>query len=183
MRTPIDNIWDTPTARDIARVVAGNGRCGPAVAVWVAAVWNDGRGRVYDPLARVRHYTDGARYFHGRCDGRWSLAEIVKEESRGDLRLSSTTDFSHSTIDLEEYDDPVIIRQLSPRKGLHYTALYHSTVMSAKHWYEFDKTKVRRQDNEELVEPSGGAPGLQATDYWRHPGSSFSMGAQQVVRA
>ena len=184
------NIWETQHAKDLAREIANTGGipCGPAVGVWVAAVWNHHKGRTsYDAVARVKAHSDGARYLRGgRINGRISVDEIIRRESNRELRLSTSTDFRYSVIHskLEKYDNPVIIRQWGPVEGktsVHYVALYKS-YLDRRAWYERDKIKFYWQDNGVYGTLNGGNPGLYKTGYWNYSFSVFPWGAARVVR-
>ena len=107
--------------------------CGPAAAGWIAAVWNQAKGRPYD-LGRLKDkklFPDGPRMFHGRIPGfQLSLDDLLQRETQGELKLAHETYFRVDTIHhlLKDHELPVIIRLQGRnlKNGLHYMAVYRS---------------------------------------------------------
>lgn len=184
------DLWDTRRAKKIAREIAeqstGN-NCGPAVVVWIAAVWNLHKGRSYDYVGRLTNkslFPDGPRRFTGSAPGfQSSLNAILKRETNNELKLTATY-FRYSTIHkrLERYDNPIIIRMWGFEflDGLHYTALYKTRYRKRR--FRVDKIKFYWMDNGNYGRRNGGNPGLYGTG-WRNVGINvFPAGAKRVKR-
>jgi hypothetical protein len=146
--------WNSAFAIDAARKISSLSSvyCGPATAGWIAAVWNQSKGRQYD-LSRLKDkklFPDGPRMFHGRIPGfQLSLDDLLLRESNGELMLSRHMYYRIDTIHqvLAENELPVVIRLRGPdiRSGLHYVVVYRSELFaeSGGHYtYE-----MYRQDN------------------------------------
>jgi hypothetical protein len=189
----IANKWDTAQsktiAKDIADIAGQNGLyCGPAVVIWIAAVWNLSKGRSYDYKARARDLTrfpDGPRRFFGSGPGfQRSLNDILKQETNNELKLAGTTYWRYSTIHktLEKYDMPIIIRMLAPNflDGLHYTTLYKTYYKERS--LAVDKIKFYWQDNGVYGRRNGGNPGLYGTSYRNVGYNIFPAGAKRVTK-
>jgi len=183
------NLWDTTRAKQIAREIANiGGYCGPAVVVWIAAVWNLHQGRNYDYENRLKNkslFPDGPRRFFGRGPGfERSLNDILKRETNNELRLAGATYYRYSTIHkrLEDYDMPIIIRMLSPSftDGLHYTALYKS-YKQERQW-QVDRIKFYWMDNGVYGRRNSGNPGLYVTGYRNVGYNVFTFGTKLVRR-
>ncbi len=187
MSTAVASVWDSAHAKELAQAVADNtGFCGPAVVVWIAAVWNHSRGRSqYDPIARVLNqqlFPPGPRQFFGRIAGyQESLDTILRRETNGELRLGQSTFYKYSTIhgELGQYQKPLIVRMYPDEVGLHYVTLYRSEKRIVKRGP--DRIRFYWQDNGTYGERDGGNDGLYATE-WRNVGENrFNWGAKRVV--
>ena len=127
--------WNSAFAIEAARQISSMSSvyCGPATAGWIAAVWNQSKGRPYD-LGRLKDkklFPDGPRMFHGRIPGfELSLNDLLQRETNGELKLAHEFFFRVDAIHrlLEERGLPVIIRVKGPnvRNGLHYLVAYRS---------------------------------------------------------
>jgi hypothetical protein len=127
--------WNSAFAIDAARQISSMSSvyCGPATAAWIAAVWNQSKGRTYD-LGRLKDkklFPDGPRMFHGRIPGfQLSLDDLLLRETQGELKLAHEIYFRVDTIHclLEDHKLPVIIRLKGPniKNGLHYVVAYRS---------------------------------------------------------
>ena len=141
--------WNSAFAVDAARQISSMSSiyCGPATAVWIAAVWNHSKGKSYD-INRLKDKTlfpDGPRMYHGRIPGfESSLNELLLRESNGELMLSRDLYFRVDAIHqlLAKSELPVIIRLRGHniRNGLHYVVAYRSDLCA-------DRYEVYRQDN------------------------------------
>ena len=128
--------WCSPFALSLAnRIASGTGvYCGPASIAWIAAVWNDMKGRPYDIFERLNNkklFPDGPRDFHHDIPGfQMNLSDLLRRETRNELKLDPRLYFAHSTIHtlLGSSAMPFIIRMPSPRikDGLHYVTLFRS---------------------------------------------------------
>jgi hypothetical protein len=127
--------WNSEFAFAVARQISSMSSvyCGPATAVWIAAVWNQSKGRPYDPgrLNDKKLFPDGPRMFHGRFPGfQLSLNDLLLRETAGELKIARTTHFRVDTIHrlLKDHEMPVIIRLKGPniKNGLHYMVAYRS---------------------------------------------------------
>ena len=146
--------WNTEFAFAAARQISfmSSVYCGPATAVWIAAVWNQLKGRPYDldRLNDKKLFPDGPRMFHGRIPGfQLSLNDLLLRETNGELKIAHETYFRVDTIHrlLEDHELPVIIRLKGPniKNGLHYMVAYRSDIHE-----EGDKKKniqLYSQDN------------------------------------
>lgn len=192
MSTSTANLWNTPRAEAIASEIAGyGGYCGPAVVVWIAAVWNEARGITYSYMSRLTNkslFPDGPRDFTGMSDlpgFQVSLKTILERETGNALSLSDDTSYRYGTIhdELERYDMPIIIRMKASefRDGLHYVTLYKSTKDGRS--LKTDRIKFCWQDNGYYGRKDDGNPGLHVTG-WRNVGTtgSFKFGSKRVVQ-
>lgn len=184
----IANLWDTPRSKDIAREIverhSGTLYCGPACVVWIAAVWNEHKGRTYDYIDRANSISGGPRTFTTKF-GKKGLSELLKQETNGDLKLGRNTFYKYGTIHrlLERYDKPFIIRMMGPSfiDQIHYVSLYKS-----RKWiidWGFDKIKFYWQDNGTYGKKNGGNPGLYGTGKRKVGESVFTFGTKRVVYA
>lgn len=182
----IANLWNTRKSKQIAREIANiGGYCGPAVVVWIAAVWNLSKGRNYDYKNRLCLLPDGPRRFFGRGPGfQRSLNDILKRETNNELKLKGTTYWRYSTIHkrLEDYDMPIIIRMFSPSfiDGLHYTALYKSRYWERR--WRVDKIKFYWMDNGVYGRRNAGNPGLYGTGRRNVGYNVFPFGTKRVQK-
>ena len=107
--------WNSAFAFDAARQISSMSSvyCGPATAGWIAAVWNQSKGRQYD-LSRIKDkklFPDGPRIFHGRIPVfQLSLDDILLRETQGELKLAHETYFRVDTIHrlLKDHELPVL---------------------------------------------------------------------------
>ena len=202
----IASLWDTSAAKKIAWELADIGSyCGPAVVVWIAAIWNlHKKNRSYDYASVLRdrdRFPDGPRNFDGNGPGdlswlglgddlRWQkgLSEVLQRETRGDLKLGSNTFYGYGEIhrELKEHEMPVVIRMKGPNftDSLHYVCLYKSEKKKISGGR--DEIQFRWQDNGfygRTSDPDNN-PGLHKTG-WRKIGltGSFKLGAKRVVLA
>jgi len=128
--------WCSPFALSVAnRIAARTGiYCGPASIAWIAAVWNDVKGRPYDALGRLSNKTlfpNGPRDFHHDIPGfQMNLSDLLRRETHDELKLDSRLYFTYSAIHsvLGSSSMPFIIRMPSPKikDGLHYVTLFRS---------------------------------------------------------
>lgn len=181
----IANKWDTTRSKQIATDIA-NIRglyCGPAVVVWIAAVWNEDKGKPYDYVREANALADGPRFFHGNWGSRKSLNVLLSRATDGQLKLKNKTYFSKSLIYklLEDYDNPFILRLQAPRfiDGLHYTSIYKARKHEIR--WQPDKVKFYWQDNGVYGRRNRGNPGLYGTRY-SLIGGVYLFGAKRVVR-
>jgi hypothetical protein len=145
--------WNSAFAVDAARQISSMSSiyCGPATAVWIAAVWNHSNGKAYD-INRLKDKTlfpDGPRMYHGRIPGfQMSLNHLLLRETAGALALSDDSYFRVDTIHrlLKLHEMPVIIRLRGPnlRNGLHYMVAYRSELQGAG---EKETLHLYSQDN------------------------------------
>lgn len=188
MRVATAGLWDTQRAKALADVVAAHtGYCGPAVVAWIAAVWNQHRGRSYDVVGRLASrelFPDGPRLWKQQTPGfQKSLNEILLRETDDELRLGDATFYRYAAIheQLDRHDTPIVIRMYPNDDGLHYVALYRSEYDVVPK--DFDRIRFSWQDNGLTGVRDGANPGLYTTN-WRSVGQSrFNWGAKRVVRA
>jgi len=181
-------LWNTPKSKQIAREIASippGFYCGPAVVIWIAAVWNLSKGRNYDYKNRLRSLPDGPRRFFGKGPGfQRSLNGILKRETHNELKLKGTTYYRYFTIHdiLEKHDMPIIIRMLSQSftDGLHYTALYKSRYWERR--WKVDKIKFYWMDNGVYGRSTAGNPGLYETGRRNVGYNMFTFGIKQVQK-
>lgn len=129
-------IWCSPLADGIAYEIASmpGVYCGPAAVAWIAAVWNNSRGRDYDHRARLLDknvFADGPRLYRRRVPFfAGGLHEALVRETEGELGLSRQTYRRTKSVHraLCESEMPIVLRMAAPRlrQGLHYTALCRS---------------------------------------------------------
>ena len=196
MSWSIAELWEEQRAKDIAREIGNHDNirtlyCGPAVVVWIAAVWNLNRGRSYNYMSRLADknlFPDGPRDFTttGSVPGfQNSLEAILKRETDKELHLSNDTYYRYGSIhdQLERHDMPIIIRFKGSgfTDGLHYVTLYKSE-KDRRAWRP-DRIQFYWQDNGTYGKRDIGNPGLYKSE-WRTIGlsGSFKFGAKRVVR-
>jgi hypothetical protein len=175
--------WNSDFAFDAARRISSitSLYCGPASAAWIAAIWNQSKGRQYD-LSRLKDknlFPDGPRLFHGRIPGfQLGLNGLLQRETAGELRLADEFYFRIDSIHLllKEYDLPVIIRAIGPnlRNGLHYVVAYRSEISDRG---EQKTIQLFSQDNGLL---GVGNSGLHTATY-HNTSHLFMWGAKRVV--
>lgn len=173
--------WNSAYAVDAARQISSMSSiyCGPATAVWIAAVWNQSKGMPYD-LNRLKDkslFPDGPRMFHGRIPGfQLSLNELLLRETAGELALSHKNYFRVDTIhcQLKEHELPVIIRLTGSnlRNGLHYMVAYRSELFEGGK----ETLHLYSQDNGLL---GAGNTGLNKATFKK--ADMFLWGAKRVV--
>ncbi len=180
------NRWDTRKSKELAREVANRlGYCGPAVVIWIAAVWNDRRGRPFSIDAAANQLSDGPRRFHGNWPGtnRRSLNVELGRLTNQELGIKTGYYFRKNTIfhKLEKYDFPIILCLKGPSflDSLHYTTIYQAKRKEIRYWP--DKVKFYWQDNGLYGKRNGGNPGLYGTGYSLIRGY-FAFGAKRVYR-
>ncbi len=186
-------LWDTPRARDLARAIAGLSTqgtlyCGPAVVGWVAAVWNEHRGRAYDAARRLtdkRLFPDGPRMMLGKPPFfRSGLHEVLLRETEGELGLAGRACFRYVTVleRLAESDLPVVLRMYTGRPfgQWHYTALYRAE--RVKRGRAAQRATFHWMDNGVYGRRDGGNPALFTTRARRVRSGMFLYGAKHVVR-
>ncbi|HMG89144.1 MAG TPA: hypothetical protein VK589_03765 [Chryseolinea sp.] len=135
MITALAAKWNSDIAFAAARQISSMSSvyCGPATVGWIAAVWNQSKGRQYD-LARLNNknlFPDGPRMYHGRIPGfQLSINDLLLRETAGELKLARDNYFRVDAIHrlLMDHGLPVIIRLRGPniRNGLHYIVAYRS---------------------------------------------------------
>lgn len=190
MSWAISHEWDTRRAREIAGAISSipSLYCGPAAVGWIAAVWNDLKGRPYDFSKRLRDkdlFQDGPRPFRGYIPGfQLSLSDTLKRETNGELALSAETFFSYRAVHetIETFNMPVMIRMPAPRLRdvLHYVTLYRSELRHDAG--QIDCVQFYWQDNGLYGGPAN-KTGLNNTG-WRSAGYNFFLwGAKRVVAA
>ena len=177
--------WNSAFAIDAAREISSMSSvyCGPATAGWIAAVWNQSKGRQYD-LGRLKDkklFPDGPRMFHGRIPGfQLSLDDLLQRETQGELKLAHETYFRVDTIHhlLKDHELPVIIRLQGRnlKNGLHYMVAYRSDMHG-----EGDKKK-----NLQLYSQDNGLFGVDNSGLskvtFEHMSHVFVWGAKRVIK-
>jgi hypothetical protein len=176
--------WDSARSAEIARVVSSvpNLYCGPAAIGWIAAVWNESKGRPYDVIRRLKDkklFPDGPRPFHGSVFLMESnLNDLLKRETNGELGISRETYFRSESIHsvLQQFEMPVIIRMVGrlPKDGLHYVTLYKSEIKEQTKG--FNQVEFHWQDNGLY----GIRGGLSATTF-RSQSHIILWGAKRVI--
>ena len=178
--------WNTEFAFAAARQISfmSSVYCGPATAVWIAAVWNQSKGSQYD-LGRLKDkklFPDGPRMFHGRIPGfQLSLNDLLLRETNGELKIAHETYFRVDTIHrvLEDHELPVIIRLKGPniKNGLHYMVAYRSDMHE-----EGDKKKNLQLYSQDNGLFGVGNSGLSRVTF-ENMSHVFVWGAKRVVEA
>ena len=134
--------WNSDFAKDAARQISSISSlyCGPASVGWIAAVWNQSKGRSYEFKNRIKDkklFSDGPRLFNGLIPGfQSSLDDVLKRETNGELKLSNEIYFRADNIHriLTDSQLPFIIRLVGTnlKNGLHYIVAYRSESVSIK---------------------------------------------------
>lgn len=179
MESASATLWNSDFAFAAARQIVSLSSiyCGPAASAWIAAVWNQSKGRPYDLSARLKNkglFADGPRLFHGSLPGfKASLDYLICRETNGELMLSKELYFQARSIHdtLQHSGLPVIIRSVGKgvKDGLHYVTLYKSE------WTGSDSFEFYLQDNGVFGSPAG---------FYRktfNKGTHFFWGAKRVV--
>jgi len=179
--------WNTRESVEIAFNISSLSSvyCGPASIVWIAAVWNQQKGRPYRYLDRLKDkslFPDGPRLFHGIVPGfERSLNYLLIRETQGELRIASDIYFTHTAIHdaLIENKMPMIVRMKAPkfRDGLHYVTLYKSEKSDAAD--ESGQLKFHWQDNGLYGGES--SHGISASSWKSARGSFFFWGAKRIM--
>ena len=179
----VAKFWDSPEANEMAREISSISGlyCGPAAVGWIAAVWNERKGRRYDYMSRLKDkslFPDGPIPFRLRLPGiNLSLSKLMQRETNHELQLSNETYYRYNTIhdSLRQFEMPVIIRTVAPklRDGLHYVTLYKSERSLSNNGAKI--IKLYQQDNGLTVNHN-------QTDAYRTGWTSgFVSGAKRVV--
>lgn len=185
----VATVWDSPMAKEIAREISSLGGlyCGPASVGWIAAVWNQQKGRRYDYVKRLKDkqlFPDGPRPFRFYVPGfQTTLSELLRRETNNELQLSTETYYRYGTIhaSLRQFQMPIILRLLAPKlmDGLHYVTLYKSEKQSTSP--HKDRIQLYWQDNGMSTNYHERNPGLNKAD-WISIGSPVPLwGAKQVI--
>jgi len=179
--------WNTHQAVEIAFNISSlpSVYCGPASIAWIAAVWNQQKGRPYRYIDRLRDkslFPDGPRLFHGIVPGfEKSLNDLLIRETEGELRIAREIYFGPRALhgSLIENKMPMIVRMKAPkfRDGLHYVTLYKSERRDARD--ESGQLQLHWQDNGLYGGES--SRGLSASSWQSARGSLFFWGAKRIV--
>ena len=181
MNSALAAIWNSDFAIDAARKISSV-YCGPASAGWIAAVWNNSKGRQYDFRKRLNSkdiFADGPRLFHGSIPGfQMSLNDLLLRETNRELKLSKELYFRADTIHriLDECQLPFIIRLIGSnlRNGLHYVVIYRSQLVE----YHNHRISIDfcRQDNGLFGKGNSGLSKMTLAK-----SNSFFWGAKRVL--
>lgn len=175
-------LWNSDAAFEMAKQIAAlrGLYCGPATAVWIAAVWHAAHGVQYDYRERLKDkllFPDGPRSFTRSVPGfQLNLNQTLRRETKDQLGLSTKRHYKirniHELIMLHEMPFIVRIPLASFRDGLHYATLFKSVVSEQG----FD---LHCQDNGVLSSKKI-QEGISIMA--RGTGASFLWGARQVIR-
>lgn len=182
------SLWDTPRARALAAEIAslttaGKLYCGPAVVGWIAAVWNESRGRSYDVAARLADkglFRNGPRLLRKKLPllpG--SIDAALRRETKGDLGLAPRTRrrYRAALSDIEQGGMPLVVCLYAGRPfgQWHYTAIHRAeTTKDTVQWHWMDNGLFGRRTD--------GNPGLFTTGRLGLRRGLFVYGATPVVR-
>jgi len=184
------NVWSSPSAKDMAREISAISGlyCGPATVGWIAAVWNNQKGRPYDYRTRLKDkdlFPDGPRAFRKKVPGfKLNLSELLRRETREELQLSDDSYYHYHTIhqSLLKYEMPVVVRMKAPKflDGLHYVTVYQSEMKL----FGADDARIQLywQDNGLNSNRFENNPALTRTKWTKMGHGALVLGAKRVVR-
>lgn len=117
MSWALANEWNSPIAKEIARDIStiSGLYCGPAAVGWIAAVWNNSKGRTYEYKKRLKDkdlFPDGPRPFHTDLPGfQTNLSDTLRRETNNELRLAREIYFRYGTLAWWRFNFPGSIQK------------------------------------------------------------------------